>query len=256
MGSIIGRLELASECPIIGRARIWERWAVDVTSPTSLDLLVPNMGIIIPTMGKSLAKGTTLSVSIADALFTQTQQRVLSVLFGTATRSRYASEIIGHAQIGRGAVQRELARLEASGLITSERIGNQKHYRANEKSPVFGPLRDLVLRTSGLADVLHAALAPLAPKMIAAFVFGSIARGEDSASSDVDLLVISDTLTFADLFGELDEASRTLGREVNPQVYSRQALTTLRREKNSFVERVLEQPKIWIHGDEDALSTR
>jgi predicted nucleotidyltransferase len=207
-------------------------------------------------MGKSFRHVPVSSVSIADALFTQTQRRVLSVLFGSAARSHYVSEIMAHAQIGRGSVQRELARLEASGLITSERIGNQKHYRANERSPVFEPLRELVLRTSGLADVLRAALAPLAQKTIAAFVFGSIARAEDSASSDVDLLVVSDTLTFADLFGVLDGAARALGREVNPKVYSREEFVSLRGSKNSFVERVMEQPKIWIQGDEDALSAR
>ena len=192
------------------------------------------------------------TVSIADALFTQTQQRVLSVLFGNTARSYYGSEIIGRAQIGSGAVQRELARLEASGLITSERIGNQRHYRANERSPVFEPLRDLVLRTTGLADVLREALAPFASKLVAAFVFGSIARREDTASSDVDLFVVSDNLTFADLFGALEDARRQLGREVNPIVHSRLEVATLRRKKNSFIARVMEQPKIWIYGDEDA----
>ena len=214
------------------------------------------MGTIIPIMGHIVSSGMPATVSVADALFTQTQQRVLSVLFGNATRSHYASEIIGRAQIGRGAVQRELARLEASGLITSERIGNQKHYRANEKSPVFEPLREIVLRTSGLADVLRTALAPLAQRIIAAFVFGSIARGEDSASSDVDLFVVSDALTYADLFGVLEDAARTLGREVNPRVNSRIELATLRKKKNSFVERVMERPKIWIYGDEGSLTTR
>lgn len=199
--------------------------------------------------------GTSHSrVSIADALFTQTQQRVLSVLFGNVARSYYASEIIARAQIGSGAVQREIARLEASGLITSERIGNQKHYRANERSPVFEPLRELVLRTTGLADVLRDALAPLAPQLVAAFVFGSIARREDNASSDVDLFVVSDTLSLADLFGALERARRQLGREVNPIVHSRLEIATLRRKKNSFIERVMEQPKIWIYGDEDRLS--
>lgn len=201
--------------------------------------------------------GTSHSrVSIADALFTQTQQRVLSVLFGNVARSYYASEIIARAQIGSGAVQREIARLEASGLITSERIGNQKHYRANERSPVFEPLRELVLRTTGLADVLRDALAPLAPQLVAAFVFGSIARREDNASSDVDLFVVSDTLSLADLFGALERARRQLGREVNPIVHSRLEMATLRRKKNSFIERVMEQPKIWIYGHEDGLSAR
>jgi predicted nucleotidyltransferase len=213
------------------------------------------MGSIIPTMS-ARKSAQQAPVSIADALLTKTQQRVLSVLFGNTTRSYYASEIIGRAQIGSGSVQRELARLEASGLITSERIGNQKHFRANAKSPVFEPLRELVLRTSGLADVLRSAMVPLAPQIIAAFVFGSIAKGEDTASSDVDLLVVSESLTFADLFAVLDAPMRRLGRQVNPVVYSHPELQALRRKKDSFVERVMSQPKIWIHGDEDALSAR
>jgi predicted nucleotidyltransferase len=195
-------------------------------------------------------------VSIADALFTRTQQRVLAVLFENSGRSYYASEIIARAQIGSGAVQRELARLEASGLATAERIGNQKHYRANERSPVFEPLRELILKTTGLADVLREALAPLASRLAAAFVFGSIAKREDNASSDIDLLVVSETLTFAELFGATEDAARRLGREINPTVYSPRELATLRRKKNSFVEGVMAQPKIWIVGDEDAFGAR
>jgi predicted nucleotidyltransferase len=214
------------------------------------------MGIIVPTMGTHSSAGAVGPISVADALFTKTQQRVLAVLFGDTARSYYANEIIDRARIGSGAVQRELASLEASGLVTVERIGNQKHYRANEKSPVFEPLRELVEKTSGLADVLRSALAPLAPQLVAAFVFGSVARREDRATSDVDLLVVSDSLTFADLFGALDASTRTLGREVNPQVYSRLELTRLLKKKNSFVQRVLEQPKIWIYGDANVLSTR
>jgi predicted nucleotidyltransferase len=195
-------------------------------------------------------------VSIADALFTRTQQRVLAVLFGNSGRSYYASEIIARAQIGSGAVQRELARLEASGLATAERIGNQKHYRANERSPVFEPLRELILKTTGLADVLREALAPLGSRLAAAFVFGSIAKREDNASSDIDLLVVSETLTFAELFGATEDAARRLGREINPTVYSPRELATLRRKKSSFVEGVMAQPKIWIVGDEDAFGAR
>ena len=209
------------------------------------------MGSIIPTTGIHPSR-----VSIADALFIRTQQRVLSVLFGNTERSYYASEIIGRAQVGSGSVQRELARLEASGLIVSERIGNQKHYRADERSPVFEPLRTLVLRTSGLADVVRDALAPLAPQLFAAFVFGSIAKQEDNASSDIDVLVVSDSLTFADLFGALESAARDLGREINPTVHSRLEIVSLRRKKNSFIERAMEQPKIWIYGNGDDLSAR
>jgi predicted nucleotidyltransferase len=200
--------------------------------------------------------GNTPRVTVADALFTETKQRVLSVLFGNTGRTYYASEIIALAQIGSGAVQRELARLEASGLVTAERIGNQKHYRANDRSPVFEPLRELVLRTTGLADVIRQALVPVELQIEAAFVFGSVAKREDHASSDVDLFVISDSLAFGELFGALQPAAQKLGREINPVLHSMREVALLRRKKHSFIERVIEQPKIWIYGTEDVLATR
>jgi hypothetical protein len=101
----------------------------------------------------------------ADALFTKTQQRVLAVLFGQSQRSFYANEIIGLAGSGSGAVQRELARLEAAALVTVRRIGNQKHYQANHAAPIFEELRGIVLKTFGVAAVLRAALQPFWPLM-------------------------------------------------------------------------------------------
>src|SRR6058998_3432681 len=109
------------------------------------------------------------SASLADALFAKVQQRVLGVLFGNPGRSFYANEVIGLARSGTGAVQRELARLEASGLVRVTRLGKQKHYQANTASPVFQELRSLVLKTVGLADVLRGALAPVAKSIHAAF---------------------------------------------------------------------------------------
>ena len=102
---------------------------------------------------------------IADALFTKVRQRVLAVLFGNPGRSFYANEVIALAGSGTGAVQRELARLEAAGLVTVTRVGKQKHYQANATAPVFEELRGLVLKTSGLVDVLRDALAPLAAQI-------------------------------------------------------------------------------------------
>lgn len=126
----------------------------------------------------------------SDALFTKTQQRVLAVLFGQSQRSFYANEIIGLAQSGSGAVQRELACLEASGLVTVHRVGNQKHYQANYDAPIFDELRGIVMKTFGVADVLRAALQPLWPLVELAFVYGSLAKGTEHAGSDVDLMVI------------------------------------------------------------------
>jgi predicted nucleotidyltransferase len=216
------------------------------------------MGFIIPFMGtKRPGRKRRTEPSrpgVADALFAKVQQRVLGVLFGNPGRSFYANEVIGLARSGTGAVQRELARLEGAGLVVASRIGKQKHYQANHRSPVFAELRALVLKTSGLADVLREALTPVADKVRAAFVYGSIAKGQDTAASDVDLMVISERLTCADLFGTLEDASAHLGRKVAPTIYSPKELARRRKQDSAFVTRVLEQPKLWLIGDEGDLA--
>ena len=194
--------------------------------------------------------GPRRATGLADALFAKVQQRVLGVLFGNPRRSFYANEVIGLARSGTGAVQRELKRLEASQLVTVTRVGKQKHYQANTASPVFDELRSLVLKTTGLADVLRVALEPISTDIRVAFVYGSIAKGEDTASSDIDLMLISDHLSYADVFGALEHASTELGRKISPTIYSAKELTRRRTEKNALVIRVLAQPKIWLIGSE------
>ena len=200
------------------------------------------------------SSGHPAKPGLADALFAKVQQRVLGVLFGNPGRTFYANEVIGLARSGTGAVQRELARLEAAGLVTAHRIGKQKHYQANPASPVFQELRVLVLKTSGLADVLRQALAPASDRIRAAFVYGSIAKGEDTATSDVDLMVIGEGLTYADLFGTLEEASAKLGRKVAPTIYSPKELARRVKQGSAFMTRVLEQPKVWLIGAESDLA--
>ncbi len=209
------------------------------------------MGFIIPNMGIESEKPNT----IANALFSSVQQRVLGILFGQPDRSFYANEVIKLAASGTGAVQRELRRLEAAGLVTATRRGNQKHYQANRDCPVFDELRGLMLKTTGLTDVLRAALHPLAGSIHAAFVYGSVAKRTDTASSDIDLMVISDSLGHGELFAVLDEAIIRLGRTVNPTVYTRQELARRRRKKNAFLTRVLAQSKLWLYGGEDDLAS-
>ena len=191
--------------------------------------------------------------SAADALFPAVRQRVLAVLFGSPDRSFYANELIALARSGTGAVQRELASLLAAGLVTVRDQGNQKHYQANAASPVFTELRGLVLKTVGLADVLRAALAPLEDQVAAAFVYGSVARQQDTAASDVDVLIVSDALGYAEVFGALESAAQTLGRAINPTLYTRAELARRRAQDNAFVTRVLDQPRIWLMGDEEVL---
>ena len=191
--------------------------------------------------------------SLADALFTKTQQRVLGVLFGQPDRSVYASELIRMAGTGSGAAQRELARLEDSGLVVSRRVGRQKHYQANTDAPLFGELRSIVLKTVGLAEPLRAALKPLSSSIRAAFVYGSVAKATDRAASDIDLMLVSDSLSYGEVFGALERAARQLGRQVSPTVYTAAEFAKRTHAENAFVTRILEQPKIWIIGGEDDL---
>lgn len=190
---------------------------------------------------------------MADALFPRVRQRVLALLFGNPDRSFFASEVIALAQSGSGAVQRELADLAAAGLLKVTSQGNQKHYQANEDAPVFPELRSLVLKTFGLADVLRAALQPLAPRIELAFVFGSIAKQQDTAASDVDVMIVSQDLGYADVFDALETASLSLGRPVNPTVYTPAQLSRKVKQDNAFVTRVFDQAKIWLIGSEEAL---
>ncbi len=193
------------------------------------------------------------ATSLADALFPKGRQRVLAVLFGNPGRSFYANEVIALAQSGTGAVQRELAALSEAGLLTVTKQGNQKHYQANADAPVFAELRGLVLKTMGLADVLKVALAPLAAQIDLAFVYGSVAKQQDTAHSDIDVMIVSAGLGYGDVFGALEGAAATLGRKVNPTLYTPAELTKRINLDNAFVTRVLQQPKIWLIGNKEQL---
>lgn len=197
------------------------------------------------------ARGRT---SLADALFSGTQARVLGLLFGQPERSFYANELIALTGSGSGAVQRELARLANSGLVVVRPIGRQKHYQANPDSPIFTELCGIASKTMALAEPLRQALAPLAPRIRAAFVYGSVARRQDTARSDIDLMLVSDALSYPDVFGALEAASWSLGREVKPTIYTRQEWAERSARGDGFVKRVLAQPRIWLIGGDDALA--
>lgn len=191
---------------------------------------------------------------LADALFSTTQQRVLGLLFGQPERSFYAREVIALAgEGGSGAIQRELARLERSRLITSERRGAQKHYQANRGSPLFVELSSIAAKTFAIAEPLRAALEPLAQKITAAFVYGSIAKRQDTARSDIDLMVISDTLDYPSLIGATYPLNERLGRVINPTIFKRAEFAKRMQDGSGFVTRVRSQPKLWIIGGEDDL---
>ena len=187
----------------------------------------------------------------ADVLFTNTQQRVLALLFGQPSRSFFASELIQLAGSGSGAVQRELKRLGDSGLVTVTRIGKQKHYQANPTSPVFEELRGLVIKTVAMADPLRYALEPLAEQIRLALVYGSVAKGTDTAASDIDLLVVADDLTLEDLYVALAPVEPTLGRKINPTLYTPHEFADRKSSGNAVLTRVLAGEHLILIGNVD-----
>lgn len=193
--------------------------------------------------------------SIADALFSGVQQRLLALIFGQPDRSFYTNELLRLAGTGRGALQRELEKLASSGLVTMHSIGNQKHYQANRSAPVFEELRGIVLKTFGLTEVLRAALDDLAERIKVAFVYGSVAKGTDTAASDIDVMVVADDVAYGELFERLSAVEPTLGRKVNPTLYSVADFQRKRMDDNHFVRRVLSQPKLFLKGGEHDLGT-
>jgi predicted nucleotidyltransferase len=205
------------------------------------------MGMIIPFMGIN-------SQNLSDTLFTKVQQRVLSVIFGQPDRVFFGNEIIRLAGVGVGAVTRELNKLVSSGLIDVTRTGNQKHYQANPSSPIFSELRSIVLKTFGVADVLRQALLPFSDRIRVAFIYGSVAKGKDTAKSDIDLMVVSDNLGFSDIFAVLTEAEKQLGRQVSPTIYTGDEFSKKLRNGSDFINRVTYQPKIFIVGTENDIS--
>jgi predicted nucleotidyltransferase len=190
------------------------------------------------------------AVSISNALFSKVQQRVLALIFAHPERSFYTSEIVRRIHSGTGAVERELSRLERSGLVSVERVGNQKHFRANRGSPVFAELHSLVLKTGGLTEPLRKALQPYSDKISAAFVYGSVAKGSDTASSDIDLMVVGDELSYSDLYSALQNTEALLQRRVNPLFLSVKDWKRKASQKDSFANKVKAQPKLFILGSE------
>lgn len=193
------------------------------------------------------------SFSLSDALFSQVQQRVLALIFGNPDRSFYIREIMKSVASGTGAVERELTKLESSGLVTTARIGNQKHYRANRSSPIFEELHGLVQKTVGLAEPLRRFLRPFADQIDVAFVFGSVARETDTARSDIDLMVIGDDLNYSDLYTALQDADELLKRPVKPIFLPMEDWRRKMRQNNSFIVNINTQPKIFILGSENDL---
>lgn len=202
------------------------------------------MGIFIPIMGTNSKPHDVEAVGIADALFSKVQQRVLALLFGQPTRRFQSAELIRLVAGGTGATQRTLKTLVGSGLVTVTAIGNQRHFQANAASPVFDALHVLVARTVALMDPLRAALVPFQATIHEAFVFGSVARGTERATSDVDLFVVSDTLSYSALYAALAPVEHQLARPVNPILLTLEQWQSRLNDDASFATQVQSGDKI------------
>ena len=190
--------------------------------------------------------------SLTDALFTTTQQKVLGLLFGQTESSFYASQIISLAGVGSGSVQRELQRLEESGLVTTRVIGTQKHYQANKDAPIFEELRMIAFKTFGVADALAEALRPLRAKIAWAIMYGSLAKGTDASNSDIDVLIISERVTLEEVFKRLDPVESKLLRKINPNILTRAEYTRRARSDDGYIARILKNNYVSLIGDKDA----
>ena len=192
------------------------------------------------------------TTSIGDALFTKTQQRVLGLLYGKHEQSFYTNEIVRRADMGRGTVSRELDRLVSAGLLVISKEGNQLHYQANKSCPIYKELLAIVKKTFGIADVIRASLSPFMEQIDWAFIFGSVASGKETASSDIDLMIIGEQ-GFSEIVAALYPVQETLGREINPKIFAKDEWLQKRDSNEAFIKEVLNKPRMDVMGDGNEL---
>ncbi|MDD5329626.1 MAG: nucleotidyltransferase domain-containing protein [Sulfuricella sp.] len=182
-----------------------------------------------------------------NLLFGTYRQRILSVLLLNPESSYHVRELARMTGTTAGTLHKELSRLAATGLLLREKQGNQVRYQANRQCPIYSELAGLFRKTTGLADVLAAALQPLADNIEAALVFGSVARGEETAGSDVDLLIVGD-VDFGEAVKALYPAQAVLSREINPVVVTRTEIQERIKSGDHFIQQILRQSTIPILG--------
>ncbi len=188
--------------------------------------------------------------SVSDLLFPlQYRGKALALLLLQPERRLHVREIARLTQTVAGTMSKELDRLHKAGLLEQHRVGNQVQFCANQLHPVYPELSGLLRKTIGLADVLKLALSAELSRIKLAFVFGSVAKSTDTATSDVDVMVIG-SVDFGSVVNLLFDAQQTLHREINPKVYSVDEWRAKIRADSSFVQDVLTKPKIFLIGDQ------
>ena len=199
-------------------------------------------------------KRVSASRDIGTTLFGKGRRNVLAALFANPEREMYLREIIEAVGTGAGQVQRELENLYRARLVLRERKGRQLYYRPDPRAPIFEELKSIVLKTFGVAEALREALAPNAREIDAAFIYGSVASEQDTAASDIDLLIVSDRVGPSDLSEGLASVETRLRRKVSLLVYGRKEFRERVREGHHFMTKVLERPRIMLIGDNHGLA--
>ncbi|MBI4658070.1 MAG: nucleotidyltransferase domain-containing protein [Verrucomicrobia bacterium] len=189
---------------------------------------------------------------LVDIVSSRVKAELLRLLFGLNQPELHLRELVRRSSLSLGTVQQELRRLTRVGLVIARKNGNRVYYRANPDHPVHPELCSLVLKTDGLAGVLQPALD--IPEINIAFVFGSLARGDTGATSDVDLMVLG-TMGLRRLATLLSGVADRLGREINPHVMTPHEFTERRRQREHFVASLLDSPKLFVKGTEHGLGT-
>ena len=187
--------------------------------------------------------------SLLRALFTRTQRRLLGLLFGHPERSFYANELVRLAGIGTGTVQRELARLAASGIVRVQRLGNQKHYQANPDCPIYPELRALVVKTLGGVDPLRRALLGLDASIDLALLYGDGSTALAAPGTGLELLVVSPDLQRKKTQSVLDEAGRLIGRRIDWLLLRPERFRALWQEHDPRLREILAGPHVMLVGD-------
>jgi predicted nucleotidyltransferase len=187
-----------------------------------------------------------------DLLFNAYRRQVLGLLLLRPEDSLHVREIARLTGVPAGSLHRELRALSDAGLLLREPAGNQVRYRANRASPIYPELAGIFRKTAGMADLLREALSPAAARIDAAFVFGSMARGEETPGSDVDVFVVG-KVKFPEVVERLSPLRERLGREVNPVVVTRQEFNRQREARDRFLERVMREPRLFVIGSDDDL---
>ncbi len=208
--------------------------------------------VVLANKSSSNTSETSRSSSLADALFTSTQQKVLGALFGQPDRSFFVTQIMELAKSGRGAVQRELERLHKGGLVTVHKVATQKHFQANAASPLFDELCGIIQKTVGLAGPIREALEALPETPRLALIYGSVAKRTDTSSSDIDLLVVSDSAELEQVYAAMMPVERVLARPINLTLYTEVDFQERLDNENPFISRVLSSPTINLIGSVDA----